>query len=644
MEAYARSLDVILKERQQWVVPVYQRHYSWKSDDEEQIPNLWSDLRDQTLMVLEGRNPFPHYFGAIIYSQPNNQPFGAVTQRHLVDGQQRITTFQLVLAALREAAKDLEADGFDDVINSYLFNEVSKSMPDPEREKFKLWPSNYDRNLYRHIVLHTLAELREKESKYFYKNGNLNKSIAPKLLRAFFYLHEHFIEFVCERQENEAETTMHVFEGLLRAFLTAFQIVVIQLNENDDAQEIFASLNGKAEPLAPFDLIRNDVFHRARKQDEDGEALFDEKWKPFETPFWSEMVKQGRFKKARADHFVGHTVVAQTAREVNLGKIATEYQNYARNRGFDSVASELDVLLQYGAAYRDLEQRPEGTITNRIANVLSIWDLSTFHPLILWITTQEIPDDDKRRLYATVESYIIRRELCGLTPKNFNKVVIGVIRETRGKENIVEALNAHIASLTGDASKMPSNAEIGAACEQFDAYGKIASQKLRYILKCIEESMRTKFDEATVTTSNLSVEHVLPQKWAENWPLKNGKIAPCEDVWELEILKKKAELDDETKSLMQERQRMVNTLGNLTLITGSLNPSLGNAAWESTEGKSGKKERLSKSLLALNRDIAEVQIWNEGAIKNRATLLAEHINKIWPSAHVLSPALIEEAV
>jgi hypothetical protein len=640
MEAFARSLDVVLKERQQWVVPVYQRHYSWKSDDEEQIPNLWSDLRDQTLMVLEGRNPFPHYFGAIIYSQPTKQPFGAVTQRHLVDGQQRITTFQLVLAALREAARDLGLEK-DDVINAYLFNDISKSMSDPEREKFKLWPSSYDRSLYKNIVSHT-PELRDKESSYFYKNGNLIKNSAPRLLRAFFHLHENIIEFIQERQQNENETAEHVFESLLDAFLTAFQIVVIQLDENDDAQEIFASLNGKAEPLAPFDLIRNDVFHRARKQDEDGEALFDEKWKPFETPFWSEMVKQGRFKKARADHFVGHTVVAQTAREVNLSKIATEYHNYARERGYGSVASELDVLLEYGAAYHALEKRPEGAITNRIASVLSTWDLSTFHPLILWITTQKISDEDKRRLYAIVESYIIRRELCGLTPKNFNKVVIGIIREARGKENIVDAFNAHIASLTGDASKMPTNAEIAAACEQFDAYGRISSQKLRHILKCVEESMRTKFDEVTVATSNLSVEHVLPQSWAENWQLKNGQRVEFESVWEASNAG--VELDDETKSQMQERQRVVNTLGNLTLITGSLNPSIGNAAWESAAGKPGKKERLGESLLALNREIAKTPQWNEEAIKSRAELLAERINTIWPGVQSPSLTLMEEAV
>lgn len=643
MEAYARPLDIVLKERQQWVVPVYQRHYSWKSDDDEQIPNLWSDLRDQTLTILEGRKPFPHYFGAIIYSQPAKQPFGAVTQRHLVDGQQRITTFQLVLVALREAARDLGLDK-DDVINAYLLNDVSKSMSDPEREKFKLWPSSYDRSLYKNIVSNTPNGLREKESSYFYKNGNLIKGSTPKLLRAFFFLHENIIEFVRDWLQNEEETVEHVFDSLLDAFLTAFQIVIIQLDENDDAQEIFASLNGKAAPLAPFDLVRNDVFHRARKQDEDSEALFDDKWKSFETPFWSEMVKQGRFKKARADHFVGHTVVAQTAREVNLGKIATEYQSYARERGYDSVASELDVLLEYGAAYRALEQQPEGAITNRIANVLGIWDLSTFHPLILWVTTQIISVEDKQRLYMLLESYIIRRELCGLTPKNFNKVVIGIIREAKGKENIVEAVNAHIASLTGDASKMPSNAEIAAACEQFNAYGSISSQKLRYILKCVEESMRTKFDEVTVTTSNLSVEHVLPQSWAENWPLKNGKSAPCEDVWKLELLNKNAELDDETKSLMQERQRMVNTLGNLTLITGSLNPSLGNAAWENIEGKPGKRERLAKSLLALNRDISEVQTWNEDAIRKRALLLAGQINTIWPSTQNHTLAIIEGAV
>ncbi len=625
MEAYARPLEVVLKERQQWVVPVYQRHYSWKSDDEDQIPELWNDLRDQTLTLLEGRTPFPHYFGAIIYSQPQNQPFGAITQRYLVDGQQRITTFQLVLAALRETAKAFDLESFDDVIDAYLFNDVSKSMPDPEREKFKLWPSSYDRDLYCKIVTHSPAQIRGIASDCFYQNGKLNKGRAPKLLRAFLLLYEKMFDFINDRISEEEETSQVPIEALLRAFLTAFQIVVIQLDENDDAQEIFASLNGRAEPLAPFDLIRNDVFHRALKNEEDNEVLFDEKWKPFEDSFWSDMVKQGRFKKARADHFVGHTVIAQTAREVNLGKIATEYQNYAREQNYTSVASELDVLLGYGETYRKLEECPEGAITNRISNVLRTWDLSTFHPLVLWIDARPISEEDKQTLFRVMENYIIRRELCGLTPKNFNKVVISVIREAGSKENqenAVEAFMTHLNSLTGDASKMPSDSDIAAACDQYDAYANISSQKMRYILNGIEESMKTKFDEVTVPTSNISIEHILPQKWSEYWPLKTGKMAPYESVWEASY--QGVELDDETKTLMQERERVVNTIGNLTLVTQALNASISNGAWEV------KQDRLSKSLLALNRDIAKIEDWNEEAIKVRASELATHINKIWP--------------
>lgn len=142
-----------------------------------------------------------------------------------------------------------------------------------------------------------------------------------------------------------------MLDALLGGFLSGFQIVVIQLDKNDDAQEIFASLNGLGKPLSPFDLIRNDVFHRARRAREDDEQLFDQRWKFFEEPFWNEQVRQGRLKRARADHLVAHVVVAETAREVNVGKIATEYQHYARERSFETVADELDVLLAHARTY-----------------------------------------------------------------------------------------------------------------------------------------------------------------------------------------------------------------------------------------------------------------------------------------------------
>lgn len=106
----------------------------------EQIPKLWGDLKDEAVERLEMRDPFPHNFGALIFFEPANQAFGAVRRCFLVDRQQRITTFQLVLAAIRETARLLQVPRLVDAIATYLFNEKSASMLDADRERFKLWP------------------------------------------------------------------------------------------------------------------------------------------------------------------------------------------------------------------------------------------------------------------------------------------------------------------------------------------------------------------------------------------------------------------------------------------------------------------------------------------------------------------------
>ena len=423
MRADAIPLEVVLSEKQQWVVPVYQRHYEWESNEDKQIPKLWEDLQDKAEELLDGRRPYPHYFGAIIFSEPSGQPYGTVRKRYLVDGQQRITTFELVLVTIREVARERDVARVQDVADSYLFNELGKGMADPKRERYKLWPSAYDRQLYRNIVDNPRTHIRKLEKNYFYKNGNLIKGKSPNLLKAYWFLYEAINGFIDNRFKSDESTAEQVIDALLSGFLSGFQVVTIQLDENDDAQEIFASLNGMAKPLSPFDLIRNDVFHRARRTGEDDETLFDQRWKEFETTFWTTPVRQGRLKRARADHLVSHAVVAETAREVNAGKIATEYQHYARERGFSTVGEELDVLLRHAQTYRHMEDTSE-PLTTRLTSVLRFWDLSTFHPVVLWISARDIEDDDKKSLYRFLENYIVRRELCGLTTKNYNKVAI----------------------------------------------------------------------------------------------------------------------------------------------------------------------------------------------------------------------------
>jgi Protein of unknown function (DUF1524) len=301
-------------------------------------------------------------------------------------------------------------------------------------------------------------------------------------------------------------------------------------------------------PLSPFDLIRNDVFHRARKTGEDDQKLFDERWKLFEQPFWTEQVRQGRFKRARADHLVSHAVVAETAREANIGKIATEYQRYARDRGFQTVGEELDVLLTHAATYSDMEWLTPTALTFRIAGVLRIWDLSTFHPLILAINANDMDDEQKIALFEVIESYVVRREICGLTTKNYNKVVTGLIKQIKETDDPVGAVRKHLAELAGDASRMATDMQISEAFARRRAYGAIPVPRLRYILEQLECGTRTKFDEVTVSTANLTVDHIMPHKWAKNWPLSNGFVAPCESSFEATM--GHHQVSDEAKALM----------------------------------------------------------------------------------------------
>ena len=623
MRADAFPLDTVLSEKQQWVVPVYQRHYEWEVTEDKQLPKLWDDLKDKTEEILDKRRPYPHYFGAIIYSEPSGQPFGSIRKRYLVDGQQRITTFELVLITIREVARERDFTRIQDVVDAYLFNESSKGMTDPEREKYKLWPSAYDRQVYRHLVDNPRCEIRKLLRDCFYINGNLIKGKAPNLLRAYWFLFETITAFIQERTDDDI-TDEIVLDALLTGFLTGFQIVMIHLDENDDAQEIFSSLNGMAKPLSPFDLIRNDVFHRARKIGEDDEKLFDERWKEFEQPFWNEQVRQGRLKRARADHLITHAVVAETAREVNAGKIATEYKHYAKERSFSTIADELDVLLGHARTYRNMEQLSD-TVTADITKFLRIWDLSTFHPVILWINAQDLECGDKMILFSFIEKYIVRRELCGLTTKSYNKAAIMMIRSLRENKADPSSFIKDISKQTGDGTRLPSDSEVLESVVKRSIYGSISVPKIRYIMQQIEYAKRTKFDETILETSNITIEHIMPQKWAKNWPLPSGEIAPYETVYQAALDNKV--IDDKLKSEIEMRQQCVNLLGNLTLVTESLNPSLSNAEW------SIKREKLSKSLLVLNREIIEKITWDELSINDRSENLGTLVNDIWSLEH-----------
>lgn len=278
------------------------------------------------------------------------------------------------------------------------------------------------------------------------------------------------------------------------------------------------------------------------------------------------------------------------------------------------------MLLGHAWTYRGMEEQSD-PVTKHITRVLRIWDLSTFHPLILWINAQELENSDKEELFKIVEAYIVRRELCGLTTKNYNKVVIMMIRSLNEHNADPGIFVNNLTKLAGDASRMPSDSEVLEAAVKRTIYSSMPTSRLRYLMQQIEYAKRNKFDETMFDTSDITIEHVMPRKWAEHWPLPSGAVAPCESIFQAGV--NGHFLEGAVKAEMETRQQSVDVLGNLTLVTKSLNPSLSNAAWPI------KRDRLGKSLLVLNREIAEKHTWDEGSITERGKNLGSLVNDIW---------------
>jgi uncharacterized protein with ParB-like and HNH nuclease domain len=130
-------------------------------------------------------------------------------------------------------------------------------------------------------------------------------------------------------------------DAIWQALVEEFKVVEIALEEGDDAQVIFETLNERGEPLLAADLVRNNIFYRADAAREKPEQLFSVHWQPFEAEFWSVEEKQGRYKKPRIEFFLSNFIAGQIASEVNLSKLFSEYKAFIKRRRYPSVSMEL---------------------------------------------------------------------------------------------------------------------------------------------------------------------------------------------------------------------------------------------------------------------------------------------------------------
>ncbi|TAT79521.1 DUF262 domain-containing protein [Rhizobium ruizarguesonis] len=605
MKPYTRSIIELFDGKKRFLIPLYQRQYAWKAHP--QLELLWEDIERSVARLMEDRRSLtPHFMGAIVIAQVKT--FGKELQAfEIIDGQQRLTTFQLLLAALRDVA-GAHGSHYDAELQKYLLNDGI--MNDPVKERYKLWPSLTDRLSFVKIIdpnvdTHSFGPAPDDESEV------VRRSVAA---------HEYFKEKITAHVVTEEGFDERRFEILFESLKEGLAIVSIELEGGDDPQTIFETLNSRGVDLTPGDLMRNFIFQRAKGMGQIDhslvvDTLYEKHWLPLDRSFWAQSASRGRQSRNRLDWMLTDHLSMHIGDLVSVESLFERYRRWLLNtRPFPSVTAELESISATAAIERRLfDQSPTDPIGN-FGRFADAFDVSTAMPLVIYLATDPSASADIDRALAVLVSYILRRDICGLTTKNYNRLFIGIIDRLRQSEgNKLDALIEYLSSRHSDTDRWPDDVEWQRGWLGRGQYKGPRQARLRYIFEAIELAKRSSLNEDITIRSALTIEHIMPQTWLANWPIPGFNTD--EDY-----------LDNDPDYITKriERDSAIDRMGNLTLLTHSLNASVSNGPY------SVKIPAVrAHSSLALNRDLNSYSEWNEEAIQERGMDLFNTARKIW---------------
>ena len=624
MDSRTFSVQQIYQDRRQYRVPFYQRPYVWNRED--QWGRLWEDIRDKAEARLQGSRPVPHFMGAVVLEPQKKAGLLGVERHHIIDGQQRLTTLQYVLTALVLTLRSAKHEKLLPLIETCLTNSNPETMEDESVERFKLWPTFRDRNQYAlAMTAGSVDELRERFPASFTQSGNIRKIGInhPPALEAIMFFHESMLNWVRDTSEGDIATRSM---ALASAVLTDLSIVCISLGDEDDAQVIFETLNGHGAELHATDLIRNYIFMRAET---DADDLYSNLWSQFEAPLWSELQSRGRLNRPRLEWFVQTVVQAQTSDEIDIGRLYASYRRFVDGTpGLGPANAQLAMLNRYAGHYKALVLGAGDSPVAIFGRRVAVWDASPTHALAIRVAASDLGLDEQHVIFSCIESYLVRRAVCGLPRKNYNKVFAQQLKKLIDGELNAVSLRGALSSLSGDASRWPTNDEFRQQLLAGPTYpGRLDAAKLRAFFHRMETAMRTERSEERVPLNldALDIDHVMPQAWTAHWLLPDGTAVTSEEA-AAAGLKRFApdDIDARTDAILQ-RQDAIPRLGNLTLVHYGVNRSLQNAAFEA------KRQALFEhSNLHLNRQLMQLATWDEAAIALRGEALSKVALHIWP--------------
>lgn len=556
--------DVLYGMKSQFCIPVFQRNYSW---NEKNCERLFNDICE--LINEKDRN---HFIGSFVYKMVKLVDTQYI-QFVLIDGQQRLTSLTLILKALYDYLGDLgeEYESMrEEIRDSYLFNKFAKD----DNLKLKLKPNKEDDKNFNLLMENKFDEI-DKDS-LIYQN------------------YKYFLE----RIKSLASSVDSFYDALQR-----LEGVSIILDEDDNAQMIFESLNSTGMDLNDVDLIRNYLLMNcAPKEQED---LY--------TKYWIKL--EQKLGKHFTD-FVRDYLSLKNGMVVQNGKnkVYTAFRKYYKNNYANkeiTLEEFLEEWLEYADAYSMLLIPTNNVINKRsIENALNdtiMLNMKTTFPFLVKILLdykKEIIDEQTTiKILRLVESYAVRRSICSVQGGALSQAMASLYKDLKEKykENLYEDLYTKVAKKMASISTnayFPRDDQFSDSFENRDMY---SSPLKKYILYKLENSNQ---DKEIINIDNLTIEHVMPNTITNEWK----KYLDMEDV-------------DEFHSQYK------NKIGNLTLT--AYNSEMGQKLFDE------KKNNSEFSRLYLNKYFNDIPKWNKNEIEKRGKVLSEMAKKIWPFPNVI---------
>jgi GNAT superfamily N-acetyltransferase len=604
METQVRTPQAVFMQPQRLSVPLFQRPYVW--NEENQWAPLWNDvarLADRWL-AKPARRLQPHFLGAVVLQQLPRST-GALQERTIIDGQQRLTTLQLLLDALHAELQAVGATQAAARIEQLVVNPDSYCTHPQDR--FKVWPTNRDRPPFH-------AVMAAKPPIDYAKVGHTGE----RMVAAHRFFGERAREWLGAGGADQVQARATAIDLVVRDQL---QLVVIDLAIDENAQEIFETLNARGSPLTPADLIKNFVFQALADDGAAVDEMYRKHWQEFETGFWETEVSLGRLRHHRSSVFLTHWLIAKTGKMTAAREVFADFKRFAEDAAPTPMTTILGEIHAASAAYRDFVERASTNAgpADRLALFgyrTGVLESEVVKPMVLWLldpTQSSVPGAQVHKALDVVESWMVRRMLLRATTKNYNQVFEELLVALRAGDRATagDAVQRFFADQSSSSRYWPDDGEVRAELAVLPAYRRIGRGRLRMVLEAIEDELRGWRDGKDglggerVPRDKYAIEHVLPRKWQKHWPLPPGGSEVDRDQW-------------------------VHTLGNLTLLTGKLNSKVSNGPWV---GEDGKRHALQQhDVLLLNRKLVTAHPidWSEATIRARSQEMIDAILAIWP--------------